>query len=374
MYPAPFALERFFARHEFSARYLMSCSDPEGIVVADLLERADPESRRLWDGLTLGYTESLGLPALREEIAGLYRDVRADDVLVAAPEECIFLAMNSLLEAGDHVVCTFPGYQSLYQLALSLGCEVTFWQPVEADRWHFDPSTLADLVRPNTKLIVWNFPHNPTGALPTREEFDDMLAVVASSGAALFSDEMYRLLEPTPELRLPPAIDCHGRAVSLSGMSKSFGMAGLRIGWVATKDAALLQRMATLKDYTTICGSAPSEVLALMALRTGDDILDGHRRRLSRNIALAAGFFADHAQAFRWVPPEAGTVCFPRLRGGEGAEAFCRRALREAGILLLPSPVFGYGDSHFRLGLGRDGFPEGMSRLDEYLASSACSR
>jgi aspartate/methionine/tyrosine aminotransferase len=316
----------------------------------------------------------LGLPALREEIASLYRDVRADEVLVAAPEECIFLTMNSLLEAGDHVVCTFPGYQSLYQLALSLGCEVTFWKPVEADRWHFDPSTLADLVRPNTKLIVWNFPHNPTGALPTREEFDGMLAVAASSGATLFSDEMYRLLEPTPELRLPPAIDCHGRAVSFSGMSKSFGMAGLRIGWVATKDAALLERMATLKDYTTICSSAPSEVLALMALRAGDKLLDGHRRRLARNIALAAGFFADHAQAFHWVRPEAGTVCFPRLLGGEGAQAFCLRALREAGILLLPSPVFGYGDGHFRLGLGRDSFPEGIWRLSEYLDSSACSR
>ena len=370
MRPAPFALERFFARHEFTARHLLSCSDSEGIEMAELLALADPESLKLWDGLRLGYTESLGLPALREQIARSYSDVRADQILVAAPEECIFLAMNSLLKPGDHVVCTFPGYQSLYQLALSLGCEVSFWKPTEAKLWHFDPAVLAGLVRPKTKLIVWNFPHNPTGALPTRDDFERILALAEASGAAVFSDEIYRLLEPSPALKLPAAVDSLKSAISFSGMSKAYGLAGVRIGWVAAKDPDLLCRMAALRDYTTICNGAPSEILALMALRAGDTILDRSRRRLATNLIAADQFFAGHSRAFGWVPPQAGTVCFPRFTGPGGTQAFCERILRDSGILLLPSSVYGYADRHFRLGVGRDDFPRGIARLDEYLRSS----
>ncbi len=137
--PRPFALERFFSRHEFSARYLLSTSDCQGLAMADLVDGADLDLRRRWGELRLGYTESQGLPELREEIAGLYRRATSAEVLVAAPEEAIFLFMNTLLEPGDHVICTFPGYQSLYELAVSIGCEVTFWEPSEADGWRFDP-------------------------------------------------------------------------------------------------------------------------------------------------------------------------------------------------------------------------------------------
>ena len=368
MRPKTFALERFFAQHEFTARYLLSTSDCEGLAMADLLAAADTDVRERWEHLRLGYTESPGLPEFRHEIAELYGTVNAEDVLVAAPEEGVFLLMNALLEPGDHVVCTFPGYQSLYQLALSIGCDVAFWQPVEGDKWHFDPTRLEELLRPNTRLVVWNFPHSPTGALPSAQEFDHMLDACGAVGAWVFSDEMYRLLEPTAAERLPAAVDRYERAVSLSGMSKSFGLAGLRIGWVATHDPNLRREMNALKDYTTICSSAPSELLALAALRSQATILSAHRERLQRNILAARGFFARHAARFRWIPPRAGTVCFPRLAAdASGAESFCSRVLRDTGVLLLPSTVYDYGDEHFRLGLGRDDFVEGLGILDDYL-------
>jgi aspartate/methionine/tyrosine aminotransferase len=406
MYPAPFALERFFARHEFSARYLLSASDCQGPSMANLVAGAEPDLRRRWDTLTLGYTESQGLPELREAIAGMYGQVGAEQVLVAAPEELIFLAMHALLSPGDHVVCTFPGYQSLYELARSIGCEVELWRPEETGAgaaggaatggtaaaagamgavssaagaatagWRFDPAGLQALLRPTTKLVVWNFPHNPTGALPSAADFTRMLESVAGVGAWLFSDEMYRLLEPGPELRLPPAVDLYDRAVSLAGMSKAFGLAGLRIGWVAARDQGLLERMTALKDYTTICSSAPSELLALMALRSAEPILAANRARVERNTRTAAEFFARHRETFSWIPPRAGTVCFPRLlsRGARGAaggaEAFCAAVLKETGALLLPSTVYGYGDAHFRLGLGRDDFGAGLEVLEGFLAA-----
>jgi aspartate/methionine/tyrosine aminotransferase len=375
MFPEPFQLERFFARHEFGARYLLSTSDCQGMAMANLVAGAGQELRALWDGLRLGYTESQGLPELRTEIAALYESANAGEVLVAAPEELVFLAMNALLQPGDHVVCTFPGYQSLYELARDLGCNVSLWKPCEGETWRFDPADLEALLRPETKLVVWNFPHNPTGALPSQTDYDRMVAVAGTFGAWLFSDEMYRLLEPSDEVRLPAAVDRYERALSLSGMSKAFGLAGLRIGWVATHDEPLLERMKALKDYTTICSSAPSEILALMALRSRDAIIATNRERVLCNRETAAAFFARHADTLAWIPPQAGTVCFPRLvtrtsaGGADGAEAFCARVLRDTGVLLLPSTVYDYGESHFRMGLGRDDFGANLTVLDSYLAS-----
>lgn len=370
MRPAPFALERFFARHEFNARYLLSTSDCQGLLMSELIAGADAGLRARWDGLRLGYTESQGLPELRAEIATLYESLDADEILIATPEEAIFLAMNALLEPGDHVVCGFPAYQSLYELARDLGCEIGLWRPVEGEAWRFDPADLERLLRPETKLVVCNFPHNPTGALPSLEAYTRMISAVARVGAWLLSDEMYRLLEARDEDRLPNAVDRYERALSLSGMSKVFGLAGLRIGWVTTHNPTLLERMSKLKDYTTICSSAPSELLALMALRSREAILTMNRARVRRNTETAAGFFARHSAVLGWVPPQAGTVCFPRLVAGAGAAAFCAQVLRDTGVLLLPSQVYDYGDGHFRLGLGRDDFASGLEVLDVYLEAT----
>src|SRR3989338_8552419 len=156
----PFALERYFAAHEFSTRFLMSCSDCDGLALPELLSWADGETRDLWEKISLGYGESRGLPMLRREIAGLYDGIREDDVLVAAPQELVLIAMSSLLEKGDHVVCTFPGYQSLYQIAESIGCRVDRWEPVEAEGWRFRVDDLLGLLKPDTKLLIVNFPHN----------------------------------------------------------------------------------------------------------------------------------------------------------------------------------------------------------------------
>ena len=219
--------------------------------------------------------------------------------------------------------------------------------------------------------MVWNFPHNPTGALPPAGDFTRMVEAVAATGAWLFSDEMYRLLEPAPEVRLPPAVDIYERAVSLAGMSKAYGLAGLRIGWVAARDREILERMTALKDYTTICSSAPSEVLALMALHADKAILAGVNARLASNVETATRFFVRHSLLFEWAPPQAGSVCFPRLQvtAGiiRGSEAFCAALLERTGILLLPSTVFGYGDRHVRLGLGRDDLRQALELFDEYL-------
>ena len=358
---APFAIERYFARYEFDLPHLLSSSDCEAWTLAEALAMADRQCRGLWDGLTLGYTESSGLALLRQEIATMYETVAPDQIIEVVPEEGIFLAMQAILEPGDHVVAAFPAYQSLYAVAESIGCEVSRWEPADHDTWRFDVTDLRGLMRPATRLVVFNVPHNPTGFLPTREEFASVVDVARDAGAWLFCDEMYRYLERDPARRLPAAVDLYGRAVSLSGMSKAFSMPGVRVGWLATRDGALMSRIAELKDYTTICASAPSEVLALIGLRNREEIAARNVTIVERNLAAVEELAARRADALSWVSPQAGSVGLLRVDVPEGVRALCERAAAEAGVMLLPSGVFAYGDAHVRLGLGRAAFADGLA-------------
>jgi aspartate/methionine/tyrosine aminotransferase len=365
--PKPFALERYFAEYEFSVKYLLSSSDCQGLPMKAVLDLADDETRALWDGLSLGYTEEPGLPALRAEAAATYKGIVADEILTGAPEELIFIAMNCLLQPGDHVVCTFPGYQSLYELAETIGCRVTRWEPNEDAGWHFDPRDLRTMVRPETRLMVVNFPHNPTGSLPSQAEFEEIVGIAAERGITLFSDEMYRSLELDPAERLPAACELYEGAISLTGMSKVYGMAGTRMGWLVVRDPRRYAELLAFKDYTTICSSAPSEILTLIALRARDAIIAAHRRRVEINLAALDAFLAQWSGLFRWVRPRAGTIGLARLREGMSAAAFCARVVHEAGIMVLPSTTFDFGDSHVRVGFGRENLPEVLSVLDGYL-------
>jgi aspartate/methionine/tyrosine aminotransferase len=367
----PFALERTFAAHEFTARYLLSASDCEGLCLRELLALADPEALRLWEDLGLGYTESQGHPLLRQEIAGLYTGISPDDTLIAAPEEAIFIAMNTLLAPGDHLVVIAPAYQSLYEVAAALGCRVSRW-PIELQegQWRLDPDRLGDLCSTDTRLIVVNFPHNPTGYLPSREVLDCIIAQAARRGIPVFSDEMYRLLEYDEELRLPSLIDLYDGAVILSGLSKTFSLPGLRIGWLATKDRKLLDRFACFKDYTTICSSAPSEILGIIALRAADRIVRRNLGIIAGNVAAANGFCDRFPDLFAWIPPLAGSVAFPRLTADVAVSDFCADVLHRRSVMIVPGDLFGWAGNHFRVGLGRVNLPEALAQVKEYVAGS----
>jgi len=363
----PFDLERYFAKHEFSAQFLLSSSDCESRKMSELLALADAETARRWKDLRLGYTESPGHPLLREAIAETYDHVRAEEVLVVVPEEGIFLLMHGLLQPGDHVICTFPGYQSLYEVARSIGCEVSTWEPDEERGWRFDVEELKEKMQSNTKLVVVNFPHNPTGYVPQREDFEAILDVLREREVHLLSDEMYRLLEIDEGVILPAACDMYERAVSLSGMSKAFGLPGLRIGWLASHDTNALKRVAELKDYTTICNAAPSEVLAIIALRRRSDILREQGERVSRNVRVLDAFFGKYQALFKWNRPIGGSVCFPRVLVVEDTSSFCEELIEATGIMVVPSSQFQYGRHHVRIGFGREDLPQVVERFGGYL-------
>ena len=365
---ADFALERYFARWEFAVEHLLCASDVQGYPMREVLALADDETLAMWDRLTLGYAESSGHPLLRREIAGLYDGLEPDDVLVfAGAEEGIFCVVNVLLGPGDHAVVTWPGYQSLYEIARATGADVTLHELRETNAWALDLDLLRRQVTPATKLIVVNAPHNPTGMLPDRATFDGLVAVAEEAGAYLLVDEVYRYLEFDQADRLPAAADATARGVSLGVMSKSFAMAGLRIGWLATHDRDLLLRCASFKDYTTICASAPSEILAIIGLRARDIVLARSRGIVTANLERLDGFFEAWTDRFSWVRPRAGSVGFPRLTvPGVDIDDWAARLVEAEGVLLLPGSRFGFGGNHFRLGFGRTDLPEALERLEAH--------
>ena len=236
----------------------------------------------------------------------------------------------------------------------------------EVREWHIDPQTIREAVKPNTKMIVTNFPHNPTGALPSHADWQAMLDIARDAGCWFFSDEVYRWSEYEAADRLPAAADCYDKALSLGVMSKSFALAGLRIGWLATQDAGLLNALRHYKDYTSLCNSAPSEVLALIALRAKDQVLARSLHMIQTNLALVESFMRRHANRFAWSAPRAGSIAFPKLLGDESIDDFADALVRQTGVLLLPGSVYGYAGNHFRLGLGRTNLPEALEKLERW--------
>lgn len=369
----PFKLERYFAKYEFNTEYLLCSSDCEAMSIAELLA-FEPGAAEKFQQVWLGYTESQGSPALRAEICNLYEKIERDDILVhTGAGEAIFLFMFAAFKEYDHVIVHSPGYQSLAEVARAAGCDVSPWRAREESGWALDLDELRHLMRTNTKAIILNTPHNPTGYLMSRGDYDAVHKFTQENDLLLFSDEVYRESEYEPETRLPAACDYGEHAVSLGVTSKTYGLAGLRIGWIATKNKTIYEKMASLKDYTTICNSAPSEFLAEVAMRNRRRLSERNLGIIRDNLSIMDEFFTRHADLFSWVRPQAGSMAFPRYLG-RNVDKFCDDLVKKAGVLLLPGSVYDDSRNHFRLGLGRKNLPQAVERLEGYLLDSEQGR
>jgi aspartate/methionine/tyrosine aminotransferase len=369
----PFRLERYFAEHEFSAPYSLCASDAESMTIADLLA-FEPEAQEKLVSLWLGYTETLGAPELRQAVTHLYEEVEEEHILVhSGAEEAIFNFMNVAVESGDHVIVQAPFYQALGEVAQSCGAEVTEWRGDPQRSWALDLEVLQDALTPRTKIVVVNLPHNPTGYLPTTAFVQELSALSEKHGFVIFSDEVYRGLEHHRGDRLPGMADLNARAVSLGVMSKAYGLAGLRIGWIATRDPELFRKLAAFKDYTTICNSAPSEFLATLALRHADAITQRNVQIIRTNLALLDNFFASNQELFQWYRPKAGSIAFPQLLRGN-VDTFCAELIEKIGVLLLPGTLYGPDYNAFRIGFGRQNLPDVLGRLEEYVSVTEAGR
>ena len=362
-----FKLERFFAKYEFIAPYLLCSSDPESFSIEELLS-LEPNSLEGFKKQWLGYTETQGSPELRNEVTKLYESIKSSEILVhSGAEEGIFIFMNSALSPGDHVISMFPAYQSLYEVARSVGCEITKWYLDEKNKWELDIDFLKRNIRKNTKAIILNLPHNPTGYVTSKEKLMEIVDIARKQNILIFSDEVYRFLEYKSEDRLPAICDVYENGISIGGMSKAFALPGLRICWTATRNKIIFEKIVKFKDYTTICSSAPSEFLSILALRNKEKILKRTLEIIFNNLKILNSFFDKYKDIFNWQSPKVGTMGFPGIKLDLDTERFCIDLAEKNGVFLLPSTKYDFGNKNFRIGFGRKNMPEALKRFEKYV-------
>jgi aspartate/methionine/tyrosine aminotransferase len=366
-----FKLEDYLTHYEFSAPYLLCCSDAESFSMQEIIAQAEPQEKTLWDNLRLSYTEAAGLPLLRTCIAqNLYPSLAASNILCCAgAEEGIFSALHALCEAGDHVIVLTPCYQSLLEVPKLKHAVITQVALREENDWRIDLAAIKQALRPNTTGIVINFPHNPTGQVITPTELNELVALCAAHDLWLFSDEVYRLLGSPVTGWAMPAAELYPKALSLGVMSKAFGMAGLRIGWLACQDTQLLKKIERVKHYLSICTSAPAEIISLIALNNKDKILARNNQIVAENLNYLASFMADYHDLFTWVQPQGGCVGFVNYKGAGSIEDFSASLVKDKGVLLMPASIYDHHSNYFRIGFGRKNMPEALAKLKEFIAT-----
>lgn len=363
-----FAIERYFAKYEFKAKYLLSSSDCDGFPMQYILDLASDEELNKWNHLKLGYTETRGSEDLRHAISKHYDTIQIDNIVASTPGEANFALMNVLLKKGDHVICMSPMYQSMYQVAKSIGCKLIFWKPDNTrSQWYYNPSDLEKLITDKTKLIVVNFPHNPTGFSPNISDLNAIIHIARKRGIILFSDEMYRFLTFNPENETGSLSDMYENAVSLWGTAKSFGLGGVRLGWLTSQNTHILSKVEAFKDYLSICNSAPSEVLGTIALNHIEQFTQPNIAKIQHNISIFKQFSERNKDFLDFYEPISGSTAFVKLKIKESAMSFSERLVQETGIMLLPSETFEYGKKHARIGFGRAILPEILDVFENYI-------
>jgi aspartate/methionine/tyrosine aminotransferase len=368
-----FRLETHFSKWEFKARYHLTASDAETVSLRELLSMASPEEQEEFHGMSLGYTEPLGAPDLLETIASVYAKRKTSEILCfAGASEGIFAANSIILDKDSHAIVVTPNYQSHETLPAAI-CEATGIPLDPDDGWSLDIDRVANAIRPNTRLVTINFPHNPTGAILSLDRYHTLIELCRKHGIYILHDEIFNGLGPTGTKHLPYVADLYERGLSLGVMSKSYGLPGLRIGWIACADTGILSKMERLKHYLSICNSGPSERLAKIALIHRDKLIARNCKIVDENLPKWEAFFGRHQELFDWSRPDGACTAYPRYKGADGVEAFTRALVEESGVLLLPSTIYRseLGETpqdRFRLGLGRKGLDEGLAVMEEHVS------
>jgi capreomycidine synthase len=366
MWPDRAFLEEWMRDYYFATDLDIGSSGVQPFTFAQIRELAGISGEEL-DKVVFEDSWTLGGPGVRQAVADRYAGGRTERVMVThGSSEAIFLTMNALLGAGDEVIVLDPAYQQLYGVAAALGCPVRRWRLRFADSFRPDLDALRALVSTRTRMIVVNFPHNPTGAGLTPAEQHELVGIAADAGAYLVWDAAFAEITYDRD-PLPDPGGWYPRTVSLGTLSKTYGLPGLRVGWCVAAPE-VLARCARLRDYVSLHLSPLVELVAERVVRHADAIV-GRRRALAvTNRALLSDWVARHRDRVEWVPPAGGVCAFVRLPQVPDVEEFCRRLARERRTLLVPGSCFGHpGFARLGFGAATDELREGLARLTDQL-------
>ncbi len=365
-----FELDNWFAAAEGKYDLSISHSDCEPAAAADFMN-ADELAALTQE--PLAYAPFAGCPELRSTIAEQYESLSANDVVVLnGASEAIYTLMQAELKAGDRVVVQWPLFFTLHSIARSLGCEIVPWKPLDDFRCSYELSELKTICNASTRLIILNQPHNPTGQLFDEPTQGRIIEIAEQCGAMLLCDEVFRLLEIPPQTALPAIADRYARGISISGMSKPFGLGGLRIGWLATKQHDVLRRTIEFRYNTTEMTNAPCQRIANAALQRKDLFLTRNREIIVNNLQQLS-HFVDKFPQLRLTQPRAGSMAIVAQEFGITSTDLCQRALEEARLFIVPGKPLGMSDQLLRIGLGRTDLAQGLERLGDFLSNLTAS-
>ena len=363
-----FLVERWLNTYEHNVELNLAETCVDSFTLGGFLEFTgsfDFFERFMNTKLTYGFIE--GNPELRRGIASLYRQARPESVLVTGGAiEANFNSFYSLVEPGDTVVSVAPTYQQLYSVAKGFGARVKLLRLRPDNGWLPDVEELKTLVDRKTRMIVINNPNNPTGSLIDDGLLKAIIDVAEDCGAYLHSDEAYRGLYVNPGDRVPSAVDLYEKAIAVGSFSKTFGLTGLRLGWI-TAGEEVIRECIRHRDYTTISKGILDEALAVIAIKNHVKIMERNNEIVRRNHQLLERWMADSPSA-SWVSPRAGSTGFMKVECEMSSEELCRRLITEKSTLLVPGECFEV-EKHVRIGLGNDAsvLRKGLSRLGGFL-------
>ena len=344
-----FAMERWQSQWENRVRYNLSESGVHPMQLKELI--SEDMLQDLWNQ-RLGYIQTNGSEELRSVIALMYPGADIDNILVTnGSAEANLIVLLALLNPGDEVAFMLPNYMQMWGVARGLGINVKpFWLK-ETDKWQIDLQELNRLITPRTKMIIVCNPNNPTGAVLTEEELDEICRMADKVGAWVLSDEVYRGAEVEGGLR-PGLWGRYERTLITSGLSKAYGLPGLRIGWVAGPTDAIA-KCWSYHDYTSICASSISDTLARVALNPPmrKKILERARGIIRGNLPVLKDWVAGHSDHLSLIEPRAGAIAFVKYSLKINSTELAQRLLNEKSVLIVPGDHFGM-DGYMRIGYG----------------------
>lgn len=368
-----FELERWMTRWELDVSHDICESGVKPLSLADVLHLlpgdAAQELQETITSVPLGYSEARGTVALRTALAKSYKNTNAEEIFVATGAiEANFLLFNVLVQPGDHVIVVDPAYQQLQSVPRALGADAELLSVVHEDGYYYDLDELRAMVRPNTRLIVINTPHNPTGAMLSEEQIDEVITIAKQSDAWILSDEAYRWIEHPGGEKIPaPMRGRYEKGISVGTVSKPFGVPGLRIGWFAAPEE-ITQAAWAIRDYVSLSPGKLSDIITTAIVIHREAIFARNAEIIGANLRTANAWFAEHSDLANWIPPRAGLLAMMGYTADIDSRTLGDRLAGEAGVMLAPGDAFGM-PGRLRIGIGQDPtiFREGLERTSEFL-------
>ena len=375
-------------KHETSAKYNIAETCSASISLDTLKGLSEDKESELWSTSTkLTYGAIRGSKKLRTNLANLYsakKPFQADNILITPGAIAAnLIVLYALIRKGDHVICHYPTYQQLYEIPTSLGAEVDLWEARQDRKWQLDIEELKSLIRPNTKMIILNNPQNPTGAIIPKPTLDAIIEIAEEHDLIIHSDEVYRpifhsISPSAPDF--PPSILSlpYDKAIAIGSLSKAYSLAGIRVGWIATRSSDILEACVQARDYTTISVSHLDDQIAAFALSPSciHGLLQRNIELAKRNLGILESFIENHRWACEWVRPVAGTTAFIKFsKMGSPIDdvAFCEALNEQKGVMLVPGSTC-FGDGFNFKGFVRLGFccetpvlEQGLLHLTEFM-------